>query len=103
MSMKGPLTSLLVAGWWLASSNAFNFEHLDTSNLFSPAFNLKLAANPEDSGFELQKEPEAHFDTSGQPGADFVSSLSRDSISSWDEGVGGLLERQVRTCPPGTC
>lgn len=89
-------------GWWLGPALAFDFE--DLNNPVSPAFNLELATG-YDSGFELQREPEPSFDISEQTPANsslFVSDLLGD-IDLWDDDGGeSLLERQTRTCPPGT-
>jgi len=95
--------SLLLFGWWLGSSYAFDFG--DGNNAASPAFNFKLTTHL-DSGFEHQKELETQLDIFEQTPANaslFIPQLLGD-IDLWDDDKGnGLLERQMRTCPPGTC
>ena len=95
----------LLFGSWLGPALAFDFE--DPNNPVSPAFHFGLATN-DDSGFELQREPEPAFDVSDQTPANssmFAADLM-GGMSSWEDGDDGdrdILARQTMKCPTGTC
>ncbi|KAL2818005.1 hypothetical protein BJX63DRAFT_429337 [Aspergillus granulosus] len=95
---------IIASSLWLSSGLAFDFEEF--ANPVSPAFNLAVSPD-DDIEFQPYSGSDADFDIWDPALAD--SSVTTSSLlgemDPWEEGDGedrDILERQIRTCPPGT-